>query len=286
MAFTFTNTINPGVIIKVKDISELQTDYTTVQNGVTFSPAYNATITAASGNAKSSILTQLRAAINGIESKFNNNCNCSNCCQTCQSCQACQTQSQCSQCACNCTDCACSTDSCFKLDTRVTMVDGTFKAIQNVEIGDKVIGLNGINTVISLKRPMLGNRKFIQLEAVTNDDLFVIESHNFWIKTNKGIECFGNNNLNGYFIEKSSSLDYLGLTKTNPVDISNQEVLYATEGGWHLRKAQFIDGTPDIETYQLVVDGSHTFIANGYVVGGDIRDDDFDYTKVNWKGRE
>jgi len=190
------------------------------------------------------------------------------------------TTSQTNTYAVNCANCSGCDGGCFAEGTKVLMEDGTEKNIEDVVVGDRVAGLSGINEVIALKRPILGDKPFMKL---SDDSLFVVASHNFWVKVDKE-ELFGNNDIAGYWIEQITCEDYFGLEKDEPVNIDCQEVEYATVDGWKLNKAEIIPYDPTTVTYQLVCDGSHTFIANGYVVGGDIRDDDFDYSNVKWEG--
>jgi hypothetical protein len=100
MAFTWTDaTITAGTTeVRAVHLTDLRTNYKSVEGSVTFSPAVSATftdtITAASSNPRAVYITELRAAVNNLETNFSGNCNCNNCCQTCQSCQgaeSCQT---------------------------------------------------------------------------------------------------------------------------------------------------------------------------------------------------
>lgn len=93
-------------------LNELKTNYKSEEGLVTFSPAYSATVnTVTAGQTLSSTFSarilELRSAINTIESKMSNNCNCNNCCQTqctqcgcqtCQGCQSCQSECGCQAC--------------------------------------------------------------------------------------------------------------------------------------------------------------------------------------------
>lgn len=73
--------------------------------------------------------------------------------------------------------------SCFIASTQVRMHDGSLKRIDEVEIGEKVLGENGqINTVIGIEIPNLGSRKLFSLN--NDDNYFVTAEHPF--KTKEG----------------------------------------------------------------------------------------------------
>jgi hypothetical protein len=117
--------------------------------------------------------------------------------------------------------------------------------------------------------------------------------HAFWVKTDNQ-EYFGTHDYNQYLREKNmvikledgSEFIYSGLTKKKPIVIIDN-VDYAHVTGWRNQTA-IIDRSYEENTrvYSLVVDGSHSYIANGYVVSGFAHDDDFDYSKVRWEGWE
>lgn len=155
------------------------------------------------------------------------------------------------------------------------MADGSVKNIEDVKIGEKVVGLNGINNVINLIRPLLGDRYLIELPG-----LLTSAEHLFWIKVD-GKEQFGTNDYNQYIREKRISKTYVGLTKTEPYIIT-EAVDYKTLYGWinAYRKVLHNQHIPSMQLYQLETDGSHTYTANGYYVGGEVRDDDYDYYNV------
>lgn len=66
---------------------------------------------------------------------------------------------------------------CFIAGTAVLMADGTTRAIEDVKVGDKLLGADGaMNEVLELKRPTLGSRK---LYSVNGGAGFVTDSHPF-----------------------------------------------------------------------------------------------------------
>ena len=66
---------------------------------------------------------------------------------------------------------------CFVAGIAVLMVDGTSKAIEDVKVGDRLLGADGaVNEVLELKRPTLGDRK---LHSINGSAGFVTDSHPF-----------------------------------------------------------------------------------------------------------
>lgn len=67
--------------------------------------------------------------------------------------------------------------SCFIGETRIAMADGTSKAIDQVEVGDAVVGEDGtINLVREIERPLLGGRR---LHSLNDGAFFVTAEHSF-----------------------------------------------------------------------------------------------------------
>lgn len=92
--------VTKGDVIESTHITTLQSNYKAVENAVTFATAYTTTFTANTDRLKATQVKELRTAINGLETRFSGNCNCTNCwecdcCQTCQSCQTTTCQSEC-----------------------------------------------------------------------------------------------------------------------------------------------------------------------------------------------
>lgn len=169
------------------------------------------------------------------------------------------------------------------------MDDLSWKPIEEIRVGEKVIGLNNmINTVLHPYKAVLGNRR----SMMTFPDKSVVWSseHAFWIKDGED-EYFGTHDYNQYLREKNmvikmdgADFTYSGLIKRAPVVIT-KNMNYAYLDGWKNQIAivdrSFSEDTP---VYSLIVTGSHSYIANGYVVSGFAQDDDFDYSQIHWNG--
>ncbi|HCY20841.1 TPA: hypothetical protein DIC40_03150 [Patescibacteria group bacterium] len=71
----------------------------------------------------------------------------------------------------------CNTSTCFTSGTQVKTADGISKNIENIQIGDELLGQDDqINTVIAYDRPNLGERK---LYSINNGPYFVTHEHPF-----------------------------------------------------------------------------------------------------------
>jgi hypothetical protein len=66
--------------------------------------------------------------------------------------------------------------SCFTGETRIAMADGTSRPIEQVAIGDRVLGREGVNRVVAIERPRLGTRR---LYALNDGPFFVTAEHPF-----------------------------------------------------------------------------------------------------------
>jgi len=70
---------------------------------------------------------------------------------------------------------------CFKGDTRVLMANGTYKNIKDIEVGDKVINMNG-KPVKVLNKMNKGVRPVIKLNiGLHYDDIVVTKDHKFFV---------------------------------------------------------------------------------------------------------
>jgi hypothetical protein len=139
--------------------------------------------------------------------------------------------------------------SCFVAGTKVIMADGTSKNIEDVKIGDEILAQNGINKVIDYDRPLLGDRK---LYSFNNGKPFVTSEHPFmtidgWKSINPIATFEENPDLN---VETLNITDVI-LTQFDPITIENIDI--------H-------DGNADQLLYNFILDGDHTYYADGYLV--------------------
>jgi len=261
----------------------------------------DSTITAGVTAIRGTHLNEIRTALNNLQSYAANVTNCGynpcqacQACQTCQSCQACQTTSQCTtgcqncqtcqscqtQCNCNCNTGGC----CFIDGTLVLMGDGTFKKIEDVKVGDFVVGLNGTNRVIKLVRMPIGS--YVPLWKFSTNDLFFAAGHPFWI-TRGFAEDWGVWNLNEFLYEKKyNNFDangvYIEGPDEDPIPLF-EPTMHAHLEGWKLQRPELVRSAGgDTIVNDIVVDGSGSYTANGYLVSG-TRHKGYPYQDVKWE---
>lgn len=173
--------------------------------------------------------------------------------------------------------------ACFLAGSPVQMADGSAKVIEEVAVGDLVLGAFGeINPVLALHRPILGAGAMCR---INNEHTFT--NHHPHISVDKKFHC-----INSVKVEEHT----YGL-EHEVIDGEGRRVMRHMQGlkrgriqplveGVHLKTVEgerivtTIDAVsmpPDTQLYHLVVGGSHTYHVDGYAVTGWPREDDFDY---------
>ncbi len=172
------------------------------------------------------------------------------------------------------TDCCC-----FPAGTRVTMADGSHKAIERVAIGDWVMGLTGPVQVYATEAPVLGGRTYLRME---DGSLHWSAEHLFWVQRD-GAEYFGSHDKEEHLYEVSLGV-LVGLTKREVWSLERGIETYAHAEGWKSQRVVVVPAATDLRLYYVKTTGSHTVMVNGYVVSGGVNDTDFDYNPVQWQG--
>ncbi|MDR3565595.1 MAG: hypothetical protein P4N59_29725 [Negativicutes bacterium] len=183
----------------------------------------------------------------------------------------------------NCSNC------CFAPGTKVLMEEGNYKNIEDVVVGDRVVGLGGANNILDTYVVTLGPHAKVVTPRDTRD-LKMSGQHPIWVRTPEGREYFGTHDLHLWKRDQKHAIyagkPMIGLTKEDPYVILDPTE-YAHVTGWK-RQEFVVDHSFDENSVlvHLVVDGSHTFTADGYVVAGRANDEDFDYNNVRWEAVE
>lgn len=158
---------------------------------------------------------------------------------------------------------------CFVAGTRVAMADGTSKPIELVEIGDRVIGHGGINRVLALHRPTLGDRP---LYAVNGAKPFVTASHPFLtIDGWKAVDPAASQaEVPGLAVGRLTLGDRLLALAGVAAPVltgggGSVEATMRTEAVTLTRLVGYRDD-PATRLYNLRVDGDHTYVANDLIV--------------------
>jgi IMP dehydrogenase/GMP reductase len=135
---------------------------------------------------------------------------------------------------------------CFSADTRVLMANGAYKNINNIQIGDKVINMNGEPVTVTnvMNQGVKNTVKFIKYNDTHKFETIVTPDHKFWIYnsyTNNYEWCELRFLKNGMYV---SSLD----------EVSKDYEYKLEENGYH-------------EVFDIEVDcPTHSFIANNSIV--------------------
>lgn len=138
--------------------------------------------------------------------------------------------------------------TCFIAWTKVIMADGSQKNIEDVKVWEKLLSESGSNTVLWYYRPKLWNR---HLRSINGGEYFVSDEHPFmtteWWKS--------------FDPEMTKQEVDLDVTKLKVWD-----VLITVDGYEVIRTLDFIDSDEDTQLYNFVLDGDHTYYADGYLV--------------------
>ena len=158
--------------------------------------------------------------------------------------------------------------SCFIAGTLVTMADGSKRPIEKVLLGEKVKGLDGtINTVMEYNRPPLAYSalgEVRKLYSINGGIAFFTDEHPFYTTT-------GWKSLNPkatYAELKLYTLPgqeaYPELIETAVMKVGDEIV--TEDGTVKIETIEEHDADFYTQLYNFILDGDHTYLANGYVV--------------------
>ncbi len=157
--------------------------------------------------------------------------------------------------------------TCFVAGTMVKMADGTDKRIEDVEIGETLLGHNGVlNTVLEFDHPMLGNR---QLYAINDGKPFITGDHPMrstdgW----KAIYPEGTENNARHTVElhRDHGVETTQLLPGDKLILIDGNLIQVHSITAH-------DAQPQ-RLYNFMLDGNHTYYADGYLVHNACAGDD------------
>lgn len=173
---------------------------------------------------------------------------------------------------------------CFLAGSQVAMADGTFKVIEDVKVGDMVLGAFGeSNQVLALHRPLLGSN---QMACINGEHK--TSAHHPHIGAGKEFYCAANlPTMKSAYGTQQPVIDGEGntvlrtLVGVEPERLQTMSVgvdLKTLGGSKKVRMIEIVYYPSDTQLYNLVVDGSHTYHVEGYAVTGWPDHTDFDYT--------
>ena len=170
--------------------------------------------------------------------------------------------------------------ACFLAGSLVTMSDYTTKNIEDVKIGDEVIGSFGeINKVLATKQTIVGERLMYKINGehdTTNDHVHITSDRKFVVPE---VESY-TNRIGTFLSCKLNDEEVLFRDVGTSKEIQKLEVgieIASIYGSKSVTSMESYISHPHTKVYDLITTGSHTYIVNGYAVSGWIRDDDFDY---------
>lgn len=172
---------------------------------------------------------------------------------------------------------------CFLEGAPVTMADGSKKPIQDVKVGDSVLGAFGeTNRVLALHRPILGAGSVVRI-----NDEHSTTSHHPHVGADKQFFSIDPNRISSMTYGKDHTVilgngkkevrRMTGLASGRIKKLEIGTVLQTSTGGRAVTSLTNVPMSPYTQVYHLVVSGSHTFIVEDYAVTGWPREDDFDY---------
>jgi|GEM_PF-6809666 len=141
--------------------------------------------------------------------------------------------------------------TCFIAGTPVLLIDGTTKTIEQVQLGDTLLGMGGhANAVTGYDHPFLGERK---LYSLNKSDYFVTAEHPFY--TTKGWKA----------------IDPLATAAENPLlqvgTLEIGDVLVLANGKQEeLLSISSKEADPLTPLYNFLLSGNNSYYANGYLV--------------------
>ncbi len=138
---------------------------------------------------------------------------------------------------------------CFIADTQVTMADGSKKNIQDVQIGDVLKGETTNNTVLGYHQPTLDDGKLYGFNGGT---AFVTAEHPFM--TTEGWKSIN---------PEKTKKEHIGISVTT---LEIGDVLVTEKGLVTVKSIQSKDAPATTKLYNFILDGDHTYYADGYLV--------------------
>jgi hypothetical protein len=169
--------------------------------------------------------------------------------------------------------CADGGSSCFVAGTSVLMADGSEKCIDDVVAGDCVLGQGGaVNTVTGVACPKLGKR---ELYSINGGRHFVTAEHPFktmagWKSIDPAATEAENAALEVKRLEVGDALIVTrvrsGVRAAAAGDPAVDPAAQPAPGCVAITRLRAASADPDTRLYNLLLDGNHTYHADGYLV--------------------
>ena len=142
--------------------------------------------------------------------------------------------------------------SCFVAGTQVIMADGSRKNIEDVQIGEQVQGINGINNVIAHDHWPLAGRKLI---GINGSGPFKTPEHP--LMTQDGWKAFDSE------VTKVEKPQIAHLMVNGSLQIGDKILM--ADGSWkEIESLEVFENEPEQTVYNFVLDGDHTYYADDH----------------------
>jgi hypothetical protein len=166
---------------------------------------------------------------------------------------------------------------CFTADALVLMSDYSWKAIQDINIADLVMGAEGPVKIVEMLTPLLGNRRLLKF---ADESLTWSEEHALWAKQSDKQWWWSANAL--MWKDEVASGHIGGLFDNSTLLEGDKNTEWAHLSGWKHESVEVIESADsNTQLYLPKTDGS-PIIINGYLVGAGVNQAAFDYTTINW----
>jgi hypothetical protein len=167
--------------------------------------------------------------------------------------------------------------SCFPAGSQVLMADKTTKAIENVQVGDMVMGPLGPVEVTGMDTPILGPRA---MKTFADGSLLWSEEHSMWTKVGDK-QWLWSAAVDSWMSEVNA--DHIGgLLDNSTIRTGTEGVSWAHLDGWKVSEVLNADGYGPYTKLYLPRTAGSLIIVNGYLVGAGVNERGFDYTKIDW----
>lgn len=172
---------------------------------------------------------------------------------------------------------------CFLAGSLVYMADGTLRVIEDVQVGNFVLGAFGeINEVLALHRPLLGKATMCKINgehSTTNHHPHISIDRHFYCGDPDLVSNATYGRVHNVIDAEGNCVErmLLGLKKERIQKLCIGIHLKTVEGSRETRTLETYSMSEDTQLYNLVTSGSHTYHVDGYAVTGWPREDDFDY---------
>lgn len=172
---------------------------------------------------------------------------------------------------------------CFLAGSLVRMADGTDRVIEDIAVGDLIMGAFGeINPVLALHRSKLGPQQIININdehKATANHPHIGPDYGFYVADITGLMGKTYGRMHTVIDADGNKVQMMlhGLNPGRAKQLTIGTVLQKVDGPRTVDTLTHENMDPDTDLYNLVVGGSHTYYVDGYAVTGWPREDDFDY---------